>query len=97
MLTQSWYNSDSLEGVWSLDSQPHTPGSPESPLSSSSHRREERDGEGEGEREGYGMEGPLVPALLSKLERLLDQVYTVHKCVTREPCTCMYMYIHVLY
>lgn len=68
MLTQSWYSDDVIEGVWS---QSHTLGSPESPLPSS---RQSEGGEGEEKRVSHGVEGPLVPALLSKLERLLDQV-----------------------
>ena len=73
MLTQSWYCADVMEGVWSMGSQPQTPVSPESPLPSTPGREEEREGEEE-EEEGRMAEGPLVPALLSKLQRLLDQV-----------------------
>ena len=82
LLTQSWYNDDAIKVAQSPGSQ-LTPGSPESPLPSSSGQREEwgeRDGGTERER---GIEhGPLVQALLSKLERLLDQVLcTSAKCV----------------
>jgi hypothetical protein len=90
LLTQSWYNDERIKGVQSPISQTQlTPGSPESPLPSSSVHSEEG-GEREGgaergggaERERHGMEGPLVPALLTKLERLLDQSYEVNLLLT---------------
>ena len=88
LLTQHYwdrgYSDDVMEGVWSTDRPSQH--SPESPLPSpSQHREEEEEEEEEGEGERGG--GPLVPALLSKLERLLDQVYTVYMY------TYMYMYI----
>ena len=62
-----------------MGSQPQTPVSPESPLPSTPGREEEREGEEEEEvEEGRMAEGPLVPALLSKLQRLLDQVQLEH-------------------
>ena len=83
LLTQSWYNDDAIKVAQSPGSQ-LTPGSPESPIpSGQSEEWGERDGGTERER---GTEhGPLVQALLSKLERLLDQVLcTSAKCVYRE-------------
>ena len=84
LLTESWYNNDAIEGAQSSSFQ-LTPDSPENPLPSSSGQSEEwgeRDGGTEKEKGAeHGMEGPLVPALLSKLERLLDQVHTCPQCV----------------
>ena len=85
MLTQSWYdsttgeegNDDVVKGVWSPDGAQLL----ESPLPLPSGRKMEEGEEGEGVKGGggegvKGVEegGPLVPALLSKLERVLDQV-----------------------
>ena len=78
MLTQSWYdstgediNDDVIKGVWSSSGAVQSPS--ESPLPSSGDKKHMMV-DGRAEEEGDREWGPLVPALLSKLERLLDQV-----------------------
>ena len=76
MLAQSWDQDGgggddrAVEGVWSSPEAVTSQDVPESPFPHHHHDR----GDGRAGGEWGGGEGPLIPALLSKLHRLLDQV-----------------------
>jgi hypothetical protein len=84
VLAQSWDQDGgggddrAVEGVWSSPEAVTSQDVPESPFPHHHHDR----GDGRAGGEWGGGEGPLIPALLSKLHRLLDQSYEVNLMLT---------------